>query len=44
MDSNNQAEILRTLRDEQKAIKSLIDIVNGDIKDLNLIKTELNIK
>lgn len=35
---SNLGDIQKTLKDQQKAFKSLIDIINNDLKDINLIK------
>jgi hypothetical protein len=40
-DPNNLAEIQKSLREQHKALKSLIDVVNKDIKDLNSIKKDM---
>ncbi|CAF0960309.1 unnamed protein product [Brachionus calyciflorus] len=42
--ANNLADIQKSLRDQQKAFKSLIDIVNKDMKDLERIKKDLGVK
>ena len=38
---SNLSEVQKSLRDQQKAFKSLIEIINVDLKDLNLIKQGL---
>ena len=38
---SNLGEVQKSLRDQQKAFKSLIEIINVDLKDLNLIKQGL---
>jgi hypothetical protein len=40
-DPNNLAEIQKSLREQHKALKSLIDVVNKDMKDLNSIKKDM---
>ena len=42
--ANSIAEIQKSLREQQKAFKSLIDIVNKDMKDLDKVKKDLGIK
>jgi protein-tyrosine-phosphatase len=37
-DPSSLSEIQKTLREQQKAFKSLIDMINKDAKDLELIK------
>lgn len=41
IDLSNLTQVQKTMRDEQRAIKSLVDIINKDIKDLNVIKSTL---
>ena len=43
-DSNNLNEIYKTLKEEQKAVKSLIEVVNKNLADLGLMKNDLIIK
>lgn len=40
-DMNNLGEVQKSLRDQQKAFKSLIEIINGDLKSLNLIRNSI---
>jgi hypothetical protein len=41
IDLSNLNEVQKSLREQHKAFKSLIDIINKDMKDLNLIKKGL---
>lgn len=38
---NNLGDVQQTLKEQQKAFKSLIEIINSDLKDINLIKNSL---
>lgn len=42
--ANNLNEIQKSLKEQQRAFKSLIEIVNQDLKDLDIIKKDLGIK
>ncbi|RNA40897.1 nucleoporin p54 isoform X2 [Brachionus plicatilis] len=42
--ANNLSEIQKSLKEQQKAFKSLIEIVNQDLKDLEIVKKDLGIK
>lgn len=41
MDANSLNDVQKSLREQHKAFKSLIDIINQDQKDLNRIKKDL---
>ena len=41
IDPNNLSDIQKSLREQHKAFKSLIEIINHDLKDINLIKNDL---
>lgn len=40
-DATQLSEVHKSLREQQKAFKSLIDIINNDLKDLNVIKQSI---
>lgn len=44
IDASNLGEVQKSLREQHKAFKSLIDIVNKDLKDLDKIKKGLGIE
>jgi hypothetical protein len=41
MDVNSMNEVQKSLREQHKAFKSLIEIINQDLTDLNKIKKDL---
>ena len=41
MDVNSLNEVQKSLREQQKAFKSMIDIINQDQKDLNKINWDI---
>ena len=42
-DLSSLGDVHKNLREQQKAFKSLIDIINADLKDLKLIKSNLGL-
>ena len=41
IDANSLTDVQKSLREQHKAFKSLIEIINKDMKDLSIIKRDL---